>query len=155
MLSIPGTITGGAQTGFTSPTYGTTVDTATDLRSKQSVVTSAGGTQTGVVSHSVNIPFTVTVRRPSILKTLAQAVVSSLGIYSRVPTNQYDVIVRKGVAVANGQYQIAILKLSVSVPAGADTYDPANVRAAVSAMVGVLNSNSAGLGDTVTSGILG
>jgi len=53
-------VTGGAQTGFTAPTYTLSVDTAPDINGKQHAVTALGGTQAGVTSHSVSNPFTVT-----------------------------------------------------------------------------------------------
>jgi hypothetical protein len=41
----------------------------------------------------------------------------------------------------------------LSIPAGADTADTANVRAALSAHIGMLQQISAGLGDTLVTGI--
>jgi hypothetical protein len=44
--------------------------------------------------------------------------------------------------------------LSIDVPAGADSADAPNVRAALSMMLGTLTQQSAGIGDTVTSGVV-
>lgn len=153
---LTGAITGGAQTGFTSPTYTVTADNAPDNRSKQLAVTALGGTQTGVVSHSVNAPFTVTFKRPSILKTLATAFLNGVtGQYSRIPFNEYVMICRKAAQVASGQWVINEFRFVARVAAGTETYDAPNVRAGVSMSVGAINANSAGLGDTYTTGIVG
>jgi len=155
-ISLTGVITGGAQTGFTSPTYTLSLDNPPDNRSKQSAVTTIGGTQAGVVAHTVNAPFTVTFRRPSILKTLSVAVLNGLtGQYSRVPFNEYIMLVRKAAQVALNQWVINEYRLNSKVYAGTETYDAPNVRAGVSLTVGALNTNSAGLGDTITTGIVG
>lgn len=153
---LSGAITGGAQTGFTSPTYTVTADNAPDIRSKQWAVTAVGGTQVGVVAHTVNAPFTQTVRRPSILKTLSTAFLNGVtGQYSRVPYNDYIIITRKAAQVALGQWVINEFRMTAHIAAGTETYDAPNVRAGVSMHLGGLNTNSAGLGDTVTTGILG
>lgn len=153
---LSGAITGGPQTGFTSPTYTVTSDNAPDIRSKQWAVTALGGTQAGVVAHSVNAPFTHTVRRPSVLKTLAIAFLNGVtGQYSRVPFNDYLVITRKAAQVAANQWVINEYRTLLHIAAGTETYDAANVRAGVSMHLGGTYTNSAGLGDLVTSGILG
>lgn len=153
-ISIPATITGGAQTGLTSPTYTTTVDTPPDINSKQSAITALGGTQAGVDAHSVNRPFTVTVSRPKQFNALGKPNPAT-GLITSVPFNTYKVLVRKGVTPLAGQpSQVALLKLELSIPAGADIADANNIRAAVSALIGTLNGVSAGLGDTLIAGIL-
>jgi hypothetical protein len=47
-----------------------------------------------------------------------------------------------------------LIKIEVDVPAGADTADAPNIRAAMSAAIGALNQISAGFGDTLVSGVL-
>lgn len=47
-----------------------------------------------------------------------------------------------------------IVRVEVDVPAGADTYDAASVRAAISLAVGALYQQSAGFGDTSVSGLI-
>lgn len=155
-INVSGAITGGAQTGFTSPTYTGTADLATDLRSKQSVITALGGTQAGVTAHSVTSPFTVTARRPSIMKTLAMAFLNGVtSQYSRVPYNDYMILVRKAAQVASGQWIVNEFRATFHIAAGTETYDIANVRGGVSCFVGVISGNSAGIGDTLNNGILG
>lgn len=153
---IPLSITGSAQTGFTAPTYTTVVDSQPDVNSKQNAVTALGGTQAGVLAHSVNVPFTISVRRPAVLKILAVKLLNGItGKYSKVPTNTYTLLTRKGVSIQSGQTEMMMIRTTFEVPAGADTFDIANVRAAVSAHIGTLNGTSAGFGDTLNNGVLG
>jgi hypothetical protein len=147
-------ITGGAQTGLTSPTYGNVTDQAPSVNGRQIAVTSLGGTQTGVRSHTVSDPFTATFVKPAVLKTLPAANPVT-GLYGNIPKNTYQLLIRKGVQVAANQpSQIMLCRLTVDVPAGADSYDAANVRAALSFLVGLLSEESADLGDTAVTGIL-
>lgn len=153
--TMTGAVTGGAQTGFTSPTYTLTADNAVDVRSKQSVVTAVGGTQSGVVAHSVNAPFTVTVRRPSVIKTIASALLNGIsGVYSKVPFNEYTILTRKAAQVASGQWYTNEVRTTLKVFAGSETYDANNVRAGISCHVGFLSTNSAGIGDTAVTAVL-
>jgi len=146
-------VTGTAQTGFTTPTYTLSVDVAQDTNGKQHAVTAIGGTQAGVTTHSVSSPFTITFVRPKTLKLLPPAGVN--GQFSSIPNNVYRLIVRKGVTPAlNNPTRVASVDVSITVPAGSDTYDAANLRALLSAAIGTLSQVSAGLGDTVTSGIM-
>lgn len=151
-LSSP--ITGAAQTGFTSPTYTTVADVAPDINGKQLAVTALGGTQTGVTAHTVASPFTITFNRPKVFKTLGKPNPVT-GLIANVPKNTYNVITRKGVLPQAGQpYQLLIIRTIIDVPAGADTVDPANVRAALSAHIGSLSQQAAGVGDTVVTGVM-
>lgn len=153
-FALTSPITGGAQTGFTSPTYTHVADIAPDVNGKQVAVTALGGTQTGVTVHTVASPFTVTIIRPKAFKTLAP-VVPGTGLLPSVPKNSWKVIVRKGVTPLAGQpASVMLVKLEVDVPAGADTADAPNIRAAISAAVGALSQQSAGFGDTLVSGVV-
>lgn len=146
-------ITGGAQTGFTTPGYTPTVDQAPDVNGKQYAVTALTGTQNGVTVHTVQSPFTLTYWRPKILKLLP-----SIGInlqYSNVPNNKSSFITRKGVTIAANQPpRVLTIRTEIEVPAGAETYDSANVRAALSAHIGGLNQASSGIGDTLVNNLL-
>jgi len=117
-------------------------------------VTAVGGTQTGVDVHSVSKPFTVSFFKPANLNTLPQANVST-GVIKNIRNNVYKLITRKGAAPAANQAPIvAILKTEMSIPAGTDTYEPEEIRAAISAHIGVLSQISAGIGDTAVTGIM-
>lgn len=153
-ISVPAAITGAAQTGFTSPVYNTTADTAPDINARQSAVTSLGGTQTGVTTHSVSSPFTLSVFRPKVLQGLGKPDPVT-GLVNKIPNNTYKVITRKGVTpCANQPAKPLIIRTEIDVPAGSDTYDLVNVKAALSAHIGTLWAQAAGIGDTAGSGIL-
>lgn len=144
---------GGAQTGFTSPTYDLTVDVPPNSRSEQWAITGIGGTQSGVTAHSVSSPFTLTVERSANIRTLPP--VNSNGVLPSIPRNVYTVRVRKGVTPLSGQpAAIAMAELKFSIPAGADVADPANIRAMVSLLLGALSDQSAGLGTMLIDGVL-
>lgn len=153
-IAIPGSITGAPQTGFTTPGYTTTADTPPDVNSKQAAVTAVTGTQAGVTSHSVSSPFTLTVTRPKSSAVLGKPNPTT-GLITSVPNNTYKILTRKGVTPAAGQpFATLIMRTEIQVPAGADTYDPANVRAAQSAHIGVLWAVAAGIGDTTINAVL-
>lgn len=146
-------VTGSAQTGLTSPTYTLTVDTAPDTNGKQHAITALGGTQTGVDVSSVSRPFTLTCVKPKVLKTLGSANPIT-GVVSNVPMNVYKVLTRKGVTPLAGQpSKTMLITTIIEVPAGSDTADAANIRAALSLHIGALTQQSAGIGDTGVSGV--
>lgn len=154
---LSGAITGAAQTGFTSPTYTVTADTPPDNTSKQWIVSALGGTQTSVNAHTINNPFTIRVKRTSLLKTLGQAVLNGItGQYSRVPYNPWDILTRKGAALSSaGQVVVNTMRTGLNIAAGTETYASAEVRAMISFHIGALNANSAGIGDMAVTGIMG
>jgi hypothetical protein len=153
-MTLTSPVTGGAQTGFTAPTYTLVSDIAPSINGKQWAVSALGGTQAGVIAHSGSAPFTVTVTRGASFKLLGKPNPIT-GLVKDVPVNTYKVIVRKGCTPLVGQpYSIELISATVNVPAGADTYDASNLRAGISLFVGSLNQLSAGLGDTVASGLL-
>lgn len=153
-ITFTSPLTGGAQTGLTSPTYTTVADVAPDNNGKQVAVTALGGTQTNVRTHTPSDPFTITFVRPKVLRALPNANPVT-GRYPTVPNNVYEFIIRKGVNYAAGQSPlIAITRVSSTVPAGADSYDSANVRAMASYASGLMTDVSAGWGDTLVTGIM-
>jgi hypothetical protein len=148
------TVTGGAQTGFTSPTYTLAVDNAVDGNVKKWVVTALGGTQSGVRVHSVSDEFSVTIVKPKLMKMI-QAFSSLLPNAFKPAYNRYWIIVRKGVLPASGLVSVPnVVRIPCDIAAGSDNFDAPNVRAMVSLAVGVWNTQSAGLGDTFCNGIL-
>lgn len=145
-------LTGAAQTGFASPTYTLTLDVAPDINGKQWAVSAIGGTQTGVTTHSVASPFTICFWRPKLYKLLGA--LNSAGVISSVPRNVHKIVTRKGVTPAANQSSTPlVVTTTVECPAGADTFDAPNVRAALSAHFGAVAQSSAGIGDTVVTGI--
>lgn len=147
-------IAGSAQAGLTSPTYTIAADNAPDANGKQYYVSVLGGTQTGVLAHSVAAPFTISMFRPKVLKTLAP-VNPVTGVLRSVPVNAYKVITRKGVLPLAGQsYKTAVIKTELDIPAGSDLADPLSLRAALSAHIGLLTQISSAIGDTVVTGTI-
>lgn len=153
-VSVSSPVTGAAQTGFTSPTYTVVADQAPSNNGKQYAVTALGGTQAGVTTHTLASPFTLSAFRPAAYQQLGKANPTT-GLISSVPMNTFKIIGRKGVTPLAGQpYKTATIRVLCDIPAGADTADPANVRALFSAVIGTLNQISAGLGDTAIQGVL-
>lgn len=154
-LTITSPVTGAAQTGFTSPTYTLTADTAPTSAGKQYAVTAIGGTQTGVdAASSPSRPFTITGSRPASLKSLG-VVDPVTGVLRSVPRNTYKLLVRKGVTVLSGQApQVLNARLELDIPAGADSADAPNVRAALSLLFGAIAQISSSFGDTCVTGVI-
>lgn len=151
-VTVTSPVTGGAQTGFTSPTY-TLVDMAApDVNAKQKAVTALGGTQAGVTVHSSSSPFTQAFWYPKVLRAL-QFVLGSTNMPS-VPKNVYKLVTRKGVIVhASLPVQTAIMTTTVEVPAGSDVLSAPELRAMTSLHCGTLTQVPLGLGDTVVTGV--
>lgn len=153
-FNLTSPVTGASQTGFTSPTYTLASDVAPTINGKQMAVTALGGTQAGVLANSVSSPFTVTFFRPASLKVLGQPNPVT-GIVNSVPLNVYKVITRKGVTPLAGQpTKTMVITTTIEVPAGSDTADAPNIKAALSAHIGSVNQQSAGIGDTAISGVM-
>lgn len=146
-FSLASPVTGAAQTGFTTPAYVVASDNNPGNNGKQWIVTGLTGTQTGVTTHSASDPFTISAFKPLSYK-IAQFV--STTIFKRPPRNIYSVIVRKGVNVnSNFPRDIAIFRGQFEIPAGSESLDAANLRAALSAFIGSLTQVSAGWGDSL------
>lgn len=147
-------ITGSTQAGLTTPTYTIAQDANPDTNGKQFYVAALGGTQTGVLAHSVAAPFTLSMFRPKVLKSLAPVNPVS-GVLRSVPVNTYKVLTRKGVLPLAGQsYKTAVIRTDLDIPAGADLADPLSLRAAISAHIGLLTQISDSLGLSVLTGTL-
>lgn len=147
-------IVGGLQTGFTTPGYTVSADKAPELNATQVAVTALTGTQAGVSAHNGASPFTVTAFKPKVFRVLGRPNPTT-GLISNVPMNVYKVKTRKGMQpAANQPFHISTITTIIEVPAGCESYAAPEIRGMTSAHVGFLSANSAGLGDTVVSGIL-
>lgn len=147
-------VAGATVPGFTSPTYTLTTDVAPSMNGKQYAVTAVGGTQTGVDVNTVSKPFTLSFFRPQVLKVLPQANPVT-GVIKAVPMNAYKLITRKGVLPAPGQVPItARITTVIEVPAGADTFEPEDLKAMVALHFGASSAQAAGICDTILSGVL-
>jgi hypothetical protein len=149
-------ISGGAQAGFTSPTYTFTVDVAPSLYARQWAVSAIGGSQAGVAAHSVSSPFTLTVVRPSSIKTGANVNPGTGLITGAVPKNKWKLIVRKGMIVQDkNPPQVGTATLEFALPAGADLINSGNdIRAMISILTGFLSNQGSGLGDSFVTSLL-
>lgn len=145
--------TGGAQTGFTSPTFTLADDTPPVVNAKQKTVTALGGTQGSATANTASSPFTATFYKPSAIKALP-APNPLTGARGSVPNNQWKLIIRKGGNAASGTPVTAIARLTIDIPAGMDSYNPDEVRALCSFLVGILSEESADLGDSLVTGVL-
>lgn len=152
-FNLTSPLTGAAQTGFTTPGYTLTVDTSPGPNSKQWAVTGITGTQTGVEAHSVSKPFTMTFFKPQRLQTLPQANPVT-GVIKNIPINKYKLVTRKGAKPGVNQNDLTmVITTIIEVYAGQETFEPEEVRAGISAHIGALTQQSAGVGDTTQSGI--
>jgi hypothetical protein len=139
---------------LTSPTYTIAADSNPDNNGKQYYVSALGGTQTGVLAHSVAAPFTHSCFRPKTLKVLAP-VNPVTGVLRSVPMNTYKVITRKGVLPLAGQsYKTGNISSELNIPAGSDLADALSLRAMISAHIGLLTQISSAIGDTVVTGTI-
>lgn len=146
-------ITGGAITGFTSPAYTQVDDVAPAVNARQKTVTALTGTQGSATANSLSRPFTSTFYKPAAPKALPAANPMT-GMRGSIPNNQYKLIVRKGGFAAADVPVTAIARLTIDIPAGMDSYNPDEIRALVSYLVGLLNEESADLADTLLTGVV-
>lgn len=147
-------VTGAAVAGLTSPTYTLTTDVAPNINGKQYAITALGGTQTGVDVNTVSKPFSLSFFRPPALRTLPQANPVT-GVIKNIPMNVYKMITRKGALPAANQVPMtARITTTIEVPAGADTYEPEELRAMISAHFGAGWAQASGIADTVVSGVI-
>jgi hypothetical protein len=153
-ITFAATITGADATGFTSPVYTASADTAPNANSKQVALTAlSSGTAASVRYHSASDPFTCTYERPAAFK--GPVTLSSAGVLPSVPRNTHIARTRKGVIVVVGQNpQVMLIETKISLPAGADVNDAPNVKAGLSAHIGMLKQLDNEWGDTVLNGVL-
>lgn len=157
-MAIPNltTITGASVSGLTSPTFTFSADSPPDTNQKQWIVSALGGTQAGVVVHSLAAPFFINFQRPKVFKALGR-LNPTTGALSSVPRNRHVIRTVKGVLpLANQAYENFIIRTEMEIPAGADMADPNSIRAALSAHFGVLFNTAvaAGISDTAINGVL-
>lgn len=150
-MTLTSPVTGAAQANLTSPTYTLVTGTAPDQNGRSYSVSALGGTQTGVDVNSASRPFTITGWWPKVLRGLQY--IANSGRAVQVPKNVYKWVTRKGVTChADLPPETMVITTEVAVPAGADTLDAANIRAAMSAHLGAVAQNSQEFGNTAVSG---
>lgn len=152
-LTVTSPVTGGPQTGFTSPTYTLLADSAPTTYGKQYAVSAVGGAGNTPRIHSISDPFTVTLSRAAVLRALPSANPVT-GKYGNVPRNVHKILTRKGVNYAANQApEVMLIRTEIDVPAGADSYNPVDVRGGLSLHFGTIFGTSAGIGDTAITGV--
>jgi hypothetical protein len=152
-VNVTSPVTGAAQTGFTAPTYTHVLDNAPDNNGRQWAVTALGGTQAGVTVSSVSSPFTMLFVKPKVLKGLS-VIDPVTGVLRSIPRNEYFFKTVKGAIPLTGQAPVACsAKTIYSIAAGTDTVSPSEIRAMVSLHIGAQTQQSAGIGDTLVSGV--
>ena len=146
-------VTGGPQTGFTSPTYTLTADTPPTANGKQYAITTLGGAGNTSPPTGASTPFTLSFFKPAVVKT---ATLDSDGKVVSAPMNVYKQITRRAVLVnvAQAQYRIMLITTTVEIPAMSESVDAVAVRAGLSCHIGALWAQSSGIGDTVVQGVL-
>lgn len=150
---FPGTVNGSAQVGFTTPVATLTTDSSPFQNGKQVAVSAVTG-MPSVTTHTMSSPFTSNFFKPLVAKVLGAVSTVTGRLQGKIPRNNFGLITRKGVTPASGQPPVPmIVRTTIEVPAGADTFDAANVRACLSVHFGLLNSLSSGIGDTTVTGI--
>jgi len=122
---------------LTAATYTYSADMANDNRSKVYVVTSLGGTQTGVSAHTVDAPKMFIIKKPAVFQQ-PSAYNTVSGRYGKVPKNVTRVLFKGSAKVAANQWELLPISLDIGVPAGATSYDRANVDASVCAFIAAL-----------------
>nr|WEU70909.1 MAG: hypothetical protein 2 [Hangzhou atkins-like virus 3] len=150
-ITLSGVVTGAAQTGLTTPTYTVAAAQAPTSFGKQFIVSALGGTQTGVETHSGSNPFLINFIVPASYRGIQ---VNAIGAGTSRGYNTTKIRLLKGCVVDGVQNRRPLMiDVDVKVPPGADILDPESVRAALSFLIGVLNNQSSGYGDTVLQGV--
>lgn len=152
-MDITSPVTGSAQPDLTSPTYTLSTDTPPNLNSRQWYVSALGGTQTDVSVHSASAPFTVTLIRPSALKTASASVLAALGLVSNVPKNKYSILIRKAADInVGGGMGLATARLDLEIPVESPDSNQNQLEAMFSIFGGVFDQVAADLISMAKSG---
>jgi len=145
MTMFTSPITGGTVSAkLTSPTYSLTKTSSPQNNAVTHLVTSLGGTQTDVVVHSADVSFSHRYIWPAIMKLVGAFKTDEVpvGHLTRWPTNRWIVATKKGTLCTPSGYADIVIETVVTVPAGAPSYGPQNIAAALSAHIGLLNADS-------------
>lgn len=144
MFDLSTTINGVVVNGFTAPTYSLTADTGPTSSSRQAIVATIGGTQTGVRTHSPSDPFSIAVSKNPIPVAYPKA--NLQGVVGKTGRNKYTILLRKGTIPLAGQVaQVSDLRIETNVVSGAEVNDAANLAAMYSAGAAFLTREAANL----------
>lgn len=132
MFSSP--VTGAANADYlTSPTYTLIAGSAPDVNVAARIVSVAGGTQTGVITHTVDTPFSIWFTWPKAIKSVTAAVLALTGRVANAPTNKWTLTTKKAASInSGGAFADILIRTEISVPVGCSYYSPAQLAAALS-----------------------
>lgn len=152
-LTFP--ITGAIVAGLTSPTYTGASDAFPGTNpGEQVAITTLGGTQTSVRTHSVGNPFTISFWRSANLYPAPLPNPNTGLLPASKAMNRHGMIARVGVIPLAGQAaQPMYIRVTCDVPPGADTADPQQIRAAISATFGALAQQASNFADQIITGL--
>lgn len=154
-MNLTTPLTGAAQTGLTSPTFTLGSDSAPSTNGKQFYVSALGGTQTGVLANNIANPFTLSLFRPAVIKTMPVNITSINGLIGNAPKNVNKLITRKGLSINSvGGYAIMDITTNFNIPVGAPFYDLVSIKSAISAHLGALNQDLDQWFEAIESGSL-
>lgn len=137
-INLTTALTGKVIGAFTAPTYTLAEDRGPNNWTKQSIVTAAGGTQTGVRTHSPSDPFTISVSKQA--QPAAAPKAGYNGVLGKVGRNKIEALVRKGTIPLTGQAsQVSEIRIGISTVSGAEVNDVPNVTAMYVAAHAVLD----------------
>jgi len=150
--TIPSTITGVNIAALSSAVFTVASAAAPDTNAKRGILTAlTSGTAANVRYHSVSDPFDFTVWAPKQPRMLPAANIN--GVRPDIPVNTYAIVMRKGLRSASDVASVASnLQIKFDVPAGAESYDSANLAAMLSAAAGLLNVLADDLYDNASTG---
>jgi large exoprotein involved in heme utilization and adhesion len=126
---------------------------ASDNRSKVWYVSAIGGTQVGVVTHSLDNPKQVILKKPARFLN-ASGFNTASGKFNNVPRNTSKVITRSSAHISASQTEVFPITTEFNIPAGSMAYDAANVEAAILVHICWLYANRAELVDYLKTGIV-
>jgi len=142
-------VTGGAQTGLTSPTYTLVADSFPGPNGKQWAVSALGGTQAGVDVNLASKPFTLAVVKPRNFQILGTPNPAT-GLIASIPENIFKVITRKGAQPAlNQPPRVSMIRTDINIVSGTENYSTNEILAMLSLHIGALNQLSAEIGAMV------
>jgi hypothetical protein len=150
--TIASTVTGVNIASLSSMVLTVAAAAAPDTNAKRAIVTAlTSGTAANVRFHSVSDPFDITVWAPKVPRSLPAA--NQNGVRPSIPMNKYAIVIRKGLRPASDVASITSpLTISFEVPAGAESYDSANLAAQLSASAGWLSALADDLYDNALTG---
>jgi len=139
---------------FTAPSIVLANDLAPSQNAKQYYVSTITGTGKSTEDvHSADKPFTVTIFKPLTYKRQGP-VNPSTGVSTLNPVNEYRLIIRKGVDTTGGVPGVAIARLSISIPAGAETGDPLNLDMVMSMLSGLIFDKATDFATALRTGVI-